>query len=75
MLHGIEQRSRGTKLDKCLKSNSFPARSIILLSNLTTGFAETPFKDHRCFSLELGEPKRSLWTRDFQRFRFRNVSN
>ena len=62
MLHGIEQRSRGTKIDKCLKSNSFPARSIILLSNP----AETPFKDHRCFSSELGESKRSLWTRDFQ---------
>ena len=66
MLHGIEQRSRGTKNGKSLKSISFPARSIILLSNLNTGSAETPFKDHGCFSLELGEPKRSLWTRDFQ---------
>ena len=67
-LHGIEQRSRGTKNDKCLKSNSFAARSIILLSNLTTGSAKTPFKDQRCFGLELGESKRSLWTRDFQDF-------
>ena len=66
MLHGIEQRSRGTKNSKCLKSISFPARSILLLNYLTTGSAKTPFKDHCCFSLELGESKRSLWTRDFQ---------